>query len=368
MNKNIPEKYIDHVLVGDAVEILNKMPENCVDMIFADPPYNLQLENNLYRPNETMVDAVDDEWDKFSSLEEYDKFTYNWLNACRRVLSDVGTIWVIGTYHNIFRVGKIMADLGYWTLNDIVWIKTNPMPNFRGVRFTNAHETLIWAKKDKKQKKYTFNYQAMKMYNDEKQMRSDWYIPICSGNERVKLNGEKAHTTQKPEALLRRVILSSTNVGDIVLDPFFGSGTTGAVAKKLKRHWVGIEKEQKYIKVATHRIDSISPPLIEDDYFKTPSKKDLPKVTFANLLEVGLVKEGDILYSAKKEHSAKVSADGSLQTCKVRGSIHKVGAHMQGRKTCNGWDYWYFEDKNTIVSIDKLRNKYREKHLECPAK
>jgi len=365
MKRNIDNEKIDIILQGDCVDVLNGLPEKSVDVIFADPPYNLQLENKLIRPNETEVDAVNDDWDKFVSLDEYDKFTHSWLSACRRVLSDTGTIWVIGTYHNIFRVGRIMADLGYWTLNDIVWIKTNPMPNFRGVRFTNAHETLIWAKKSKKQTKYVFNYQAMKMYNDEKQMRSDWYIPICSGNERCKFNGGKAHSTQKPEALLRRVILSSTNIGHTVLDPFFGSGTTGAVAKSLKRHWIGIEKEKKYIDVAKARIDSTSPGLLDNDYYTTPAKKDLPKVSFANLVEAGLFKEGDILYSSNKKHRAMICADGAIKNDKIRSSIHRVGAFVEERKSCNGWDYWFYIDKKgQLKSIDEIRNIYRNKYLD----
>jgi DNA modification methylase len=245
---------LDQILLGDNLDILASLPERSVDLIFADPPYNLQLEGELWRPNNTKVDAVDDEWDQFDDFEAYDIYTEQWLSACRRVLKDDGTIWVIGSYHNIFRVGKIMMDLGYWILNDIVWEKTNPMPNFRGVRFTNAHETLIWAKKSKEQKRYTFNYGAMRNLNDEKQMRSDWEIPLCTGSERIRVNGEKAHTTQKPEALLYRVIMASTNPGDVVLDPFVGTGTTGAVAKKLHRHWIGIERDPDYIKVSPHQV------------------------------------------------------------------------------------------------------------------
>lgn len=366
IRKSEIERYLGKIIQGNCINILNSMPKKCVDTIFADPPYNLQLEKNLYRPNETKVDAVDDKWDKFSSFEEYDRFTHDWLTACKRVLKDTGTIWVIGAYHNIFRVGKIMADLSYWILNDIIWIKTNPMPNFRGVRFTNAHETLIWAKKSKNQKKCTFNYQAMKMYNDEKQMRSDWTIPICSGNERCKINGEKAHTTQKPEALLRRVILSSTKVNDIVLDPFFGSGTTGSVAKSLKRQWIGIEKEEKYIKVAHKRIASVEKARLEDKYFVTPSKRDLPKVLFANLLEMSLLKTGDVLCNKNKDICVSVCADGSLLSKQdnFRGSIHRAGAHVQGRSACNGWDFWYIKKNGKLVSIDQLRDKYRKEYLQ----
>jgi DNA modification methylase len=366
MKKEKIEEYIGTILEGNCVEIMEQLPEKSVDLVFADPPYNLQLENILYRPNETKVDAVDDEWDKFCSIEEYDKFTYNWLKSCRRILKDTGAIWVIGSYHNIFRVGKIMSDLGYWTLNDIVWVKTNPMPNFRGVRFTNAHETLIWAKKTKEQKKYTFNYQVMKMYNDEKQMRSDWKIPICSGKERCIFNGKKAHTTQKPEALLRRVILSSTNIGDVVLDPFFGSGTTGAVAKKLKRKWIGIEKERKYIEIAKKRIDNTPDAFLDDAYYATPSKKDLPRVLFASLLEANLLKEGNFLFSKDKKHAARICVDGSLIVGDFRGSIHRAGAHVQQCKACNGWDFWFLENHNRLVSIDELRKKFRACYLNNP--
>lgn len=342
----------------------NDIPENSVDLIFADPPYNLQLENELFRPNESKVDGVTDDWDKFSELNDYDDFTHRWLKACRKVLKDNGAIWVIGSYHNIFRVGNIIQDLGYWILNDILWVKTNPMPNFRGVRFTNAHETLIWAKKNKNSK-YTFNYQAMKTLNDDLQMRSDWHIPLCTGDERLKINGKKVHSTQKPEALLRRVILSTTNINDVVLDPFFGSGTTGAVAKKLKRNWIGIEKEEFYISEAQKRIDNIKTEnsLFSEELYITPSKKSLPKVSFGSLLEVNMIKEGDKLYSKNRKVSAVVYADGSLKYQDFRGSIHKTGAYIQNKKTCNGWTYWYYEKDNTLISIDDLRNQYRDKFI-----
>ncbi|MFW5799336.1 MAG: site-specific DNA-methyltransferase [Spirochaetota bacterium] len=357
-------KQINTIIKGNCIDIMeNILPEKSVDLIFADPPYNLQLENELYRPNETKVAGVDDNWDKFKELEDYDDFTYKWLKACRRVLKDNGAIWVIGTYHNIFRVGKIIQDLGYWILNDILWVKTNPMPNFRGVRFTNAHETLIWAKKGKNSK-YIFNYQAMKLFNDDLQMRSDWHIPLCTGEERLKISGKKLHSTQKPEALLRRVILSTTNTNDIVLDPFFGTGTTGAVAKKLKRRWIGIEKEDLYIKEAQKRIDLIKEEnLLSDEFYITPSKKDLPKVSFGSLLEVNMVKEGDTLYTKNKKHSATICAEGSLKSNGFRGSIHKTGAYLQNKKTCNGWNFWYLEKDNTLISIDELREEYRKKYI-----
>lgn len=277
---NLP---LDTILLGDNLQLLPALPEKSVDLVFADPPYNLQLQKELWRPNLTLVDAVDDEWDQFANFEEYDKYTEQWLTACRRVLKDTGTIWVIGSYHNIFRVGKIMMDLGYWIINDVLWVKTNPMPNFRGVRFTNAHETLIWAKKSKDQKRYTFNYAAMKNLNEDKQMRSDWHIPLCTGAERIQVNGEKAHTTQKPEALLYRVILSSTNPGDVVLDPFFGTGTTGAVAKKLHRNWIGIERDPTYARVAQERIDAIVPSPFDDVLLASKSKRTAPRIPFSTL-------------------------------------------------------------------------------------
>ncbi len=354
----------NRIIHGNCIEIMNeKLDERSVDLIFADPPYNLQLENELYRPNETKVNGVEDSWDKFETLKQYDDFTTEWLSACQRVLKDDGCIWIIGTYHNIFRMGKILQDLGFWILNDIVWVKTNPMPNFRGVRFTNAHETLIWAKKSK-DAKYTFNYRAMKNYNDDLQMRSDWNFPLCTGNERLMdEEGKKLHSTQKPSALLRRIILSSTNIDDIVLDPYFGTGTTGAVAQSLKRRWIGIEKELRYIDAARDRISKIRPSLFEDELYETPSKKDLPKVSFGNLLEVNFLKEGNKLYSSDKQHEVVICADGSLKYHDFRGSIHKTGAHVQNRKTCNGWDFWLYKDNGTYKSIDNLRNKYRELYI-----
>jgi len=368
MKKKIAKKNqdgLDRIIQGDCVEVMNSLPEKCVDVIFADPPYNLQLANKLIRPNETVVDAVNDHWDKFDSRDEYDTFTRRWLTACRRVLKDTGTIWVIGAYHNIFRVGSIMADLGFWTLNDIIWIKTNPMPNFRGVRFANAHETLIWAKKSKEQKKYTFNYQTMKTFNDDKQMRSDWYIPLCGGSERCRVNGEKAHSTQKPEGLLRRVILASTHKGDVILDPFFGSGTTGAVARKLGRRWLGIEKEARYIHVASERIQSVKCPELSDELFAAPSRKNMEKVTMGNLLESGLIRVGDLFFSATQKHKAVVCADGGLKVGDARGSIHKMGARLEGRQSCNGWDYWwYVTPSGHLHSIDELRSIYRRDFLD----
>ncbi|RME06056.1 MAG: site-specific DNA-methyltransferase [Anaerolineae bacterium] len=360
------ERALDRILQGDCVEILNALPEKSVDLIFADPPYNLQLQGELYRPNMTRVDAVVDAWDRFESFKAYDEFSRAWLAACRRVLKDTGTIWVIGSYHNIYRVGAIMQDLGYWILNDVIWIKTNPMPNFRGVRFTNAHETLIWAGKAKGSR-YTFNHHAMKEFNGGKQMRSDWVLPICSGSERVKINGKKAHPTQKPEALLYRVILSSSRPGDIVLDPFFGSGTTGAVARKLHRHWIGIEREEKYIQVAWERINKITPARFSAEVFDVSDERRLaPRVSFASLLEAGLISPGQKLYFRKdREQVATIRADGKLVLEDgTVGSIHQTGKHLMNGSPCNGWQHWYFvaADGHLHV-IDELRALYRKKCL-----
>ena len=332
-------------------------------LIFADPPYNLQLQQELWRPNMTKVDAVDDAWDQFSSFEEYDTFTKHWLTACRRVLKDTGTIWVIGSYHNIYRVGAILQDLGFWFLNDIVWVKTNPMPNFRGVRFTNAHETLLWSQKTKGAK-YTFNHHAMKSLNDDLQMRSDWIIPICSGSERIKLNGEKAHSTQKPEALLYRVILSSSNPGDVVLDPFFGSGTTGAVAKKLHRNWIGIERDDVYINVAQQRIDSIAETMFSEDIFIVDHRKAEPRIPFGNLLENGLLAVGQTLYFGEKgEETAAILSDGNIQHNGSIGSIHQIGTMLEGAP-CNGWEHWYYKnEKGDLIVINELRKIIRENIL-----
>jgi len=350
---------LDQILYGDNLQLLSTLPEKSVDLIFADPPYNLQLQNDLWRPNMTKVDAVDDAWDQFSDFATYDRYTEQWLTECRRILKDTGTIWVIGSYHNIYRVGKIMMDLGYWMLNDIVWVKSNPMPNFRGMRFTNAHETILWAKKSKEQKKYTFNYEAMKNLNDEKQMRSDWQIPLCTGNERIRVNGEKAHTTQKPEALLYRIILSSSNPGDVVLDPFFGTGTTGAVAKKLGRRWIGIERDPDYMRVAQERIDSATPTPVDNASLTTSSKRSRPKIPFGNLLEAGLLQPGDTLYLDKTKGTARVAADGTLHSGNIRGSIHSVGAQLLGLPALNGWEHWYYRDPETsdLLPIDTLREK-----------
>jgi DNA modification methylase len=360
---------------GDCLDILDKLPPKSVDLIFADPPYNLQLKQELYRPNQTKVDGVDDEWDKFASFAEYDQFTESWLKKCQNLLSDKGTIWVIGSYHNIFRVGKIMMDMGFWILNDVQWYKTNPMPNFKGTRFTNATETLIWAKKSEAQKKYTFNHQVMKQLNDGKQMVSVWQIPICIGNERIKdEHGKKAHSTQKPEELLRRVILSSSSEGDLVLDPFSSSGTTGAVARKLNRKFVGIEREEKYIQIATKRIKAINPHHYQHLNLVEPTKENEMRVSVTQLLEAGLLQIGEIFYSKNRAHQAILQADGNLNynnpTASIHGnldydnqiaSIHRMGAIIQSQPSCNGWTYWYVMRGGALLLIDELRKQYREK-------
>ena len=347
-------EWLDTILKGDCVAALERLPEKSVDVIFADPPYNLQLEGDLHRPDQSKVDAVDDEWDRFDSFAAYDAFTRAWLLAARRVLKPNGTIWVIGSYHNIFRVGAIMQDLGFWILNDIVWRKTNPMPNFRGRRFQNAHETMIWASRDPQAKGYTFNYEAMKAANDDVQMRSDWLFPICTGAERLKdENGNKIHPTQKPEALLARVLLSSSKPGDVVLDPFFGTGTTGAVAKRLGRHFVGIEREQAYIDAALERLESVEP--LEMTALKIMTgKRAEPRVAFSSLLDNGLIKPGAALYDARRRFRAEVRADGTLACGDAVGSIHKVGALVQGLDACNGWAFWHYERAGGLTPIDEL--------------
>ena len=344
---------------GDCIEVLRSLPDACVDMVFADPPYNLQLGGDLLRPDNSKVDAVDDDWDKFGSFAEYDAFTRAWMAECRRVLKPEGSIWVIGSYHNVFRLGTAIQDLGFWVLNDIIWRKSNPMPNFKGTRFTNAHETLIWAAKSREQKRYTFNYDALKAFNEDTQMRSDWTLALCTGNERLKdENGDKAHPTQKPEALLHRVILSASRVGDVILDPFFGTGTTGAAAKRLGRHYIGIERDETYADVAATRIASVIPASAED-LIVTGSKRAEPKVPFGALVEAGLLQPGDRLYCPKGEREARVRADGSLVSGALTGSIHKLGALLENAPACNGWTYWRFKTDQGFKSIDALRAEVR---------
>ncbi|MFD1745590.1 site-specific DNA-methyltransferase [Rhizobium helianthi] len=354
-----PDSWINSIIKGDCVAALEALPDQSVDVIFADPPYNLQLGGMLHRPDQSLVDAVDDEWDQFESFQAYDAFTRAWLLACRRVLKPNGTIWVIGSYHNIFRVGAMLQDLNFWLLNDIVWRKTNPMPNFKGRRFQNAHETMIWASRDPKAKAYTFNYDALKASNDDVQMRSDWLFPICSGGERLKgEDGKKVHPTQKPEALLARVILASTKPGDIILDPFFGSGTTGAVAKRLGRNFVGIEREQDYIDAASARIAEVEP-LGKVELTVMTGKKAEPRVAFNTLVESGLIKPGQVLTDVKGRVSAIVRADGTLVSGGEAGSIHRLGAKVQGFDTCNGWTFWHYEDEGVRKPIDALRSIIR---------
>lgn len=349
---------LDQILIGDCIAQMRKLPAKSVDMIFADPPYNLQLGGELFRPDGSHVDAVTDDWDKFDTFAAYDAFTRAWLAEANRILKDNGTIWVIGSYHNIFRVGVAVQDLGFWILNDIVWRKNNPMPNFRGTRFTNAHETLIWASKGEKAK-YTFNYRSMKTLNDEIQMRSDWEFPICGGQERLKgADGHKVHPTQKPEALLYRVLLACTKPGDVVLDPFFGTGTTGAVAKRLGRHWIGIEREHVYIEAAKTRIaDAL--PLDESALTTMQSPRQQPKVAFGVLVENAYLPAGSVVVDAKRRYRAIVRADGSLASdCGAMGSIHKLGATLQGAPACNGWSFWHYEAEGSLKPIDALRQTY----------
>lgn len=352
---------LNTVINADCVETMKKIADKSIDVIFADPPYNLQLGDALKRPDNTDVKGVYEEWDSFESIASYDTYTKEWMKQAHRILKDNGTIWVIGSYHNIFRVGYIMQDLGFWILNDIIWNKTNPMPNFKGTRFTNAHETLIWAAKSPKSK-YTFNYEAMKAMNDDVQMRSTWEIPLCTGKERLKNNetGEKLHPTQKPEALLYRVIMSSTNVGDTILDPFFGTGTTGAVAKRLGRNFIGVEKDATYINGALARIESVNLS-VEEAALEYTCKRKLPKVPFGAVLERGLISPGDVLYDEKKKLKAIVRSDGTIKFKNETGSIHQMGAVAQNSTTCNGWAYWHFVNKKNkkLEPIDELRQVIR---------
>ena len=352
------------IIVGDCIEAMNNLPEKSVDLVFADPPYNLQLGGDLLRPDNSRVDAVDDHWDQFASFEAYDAFTRAWLKAARRVMKDDATLWVIGSYHNIFRVGTALQDQSFWMLNDVVWRKANPMPNFKGTRFTNAHETMIWAAKSRGQRRYTFNYDALKVANDDLQMRSDWLLPLCTGDERVKdENGDKAHPTQKPEALLHRVLLASSKPGDVVLDPFFGVGSTGAAAKRLGRRFIGIEREQAYADLAAKRIAAVIPTPIEH-LDVTGSKKSEPRVPFGRVIEAGLLNPGDELWCPKGERRARVRADGSLVAGDLSGSIHKLGALVDHAPACNGWTFWHVKTDRGLAPIDAFRAKLR---AELPA-
>ena len=348
-------KFLNKIVNGNAIEILKTIPSKTFDLVFADPPYNLQIGKKLKRPDNSKVNGVNDKWDQFKSFEDYDNFCKEWLGECKRVLKDHGAIWVIGSYHNIFRIGYHIQNTGYWILNDVIWKKNNPMPNFRGTRFTNAHETLIWASKNKNSK-YTFNYQSLKCLNDDLQMRSDWTLPICNGSERIKKNGKKVHSTQKPESILRRVLLASTNKGDFVFDPFLGTGTTAVVAKKMGRNYFGIEKEKKYFKTAKQRLEKTIK--IEDHYLDTiKNNKSKPRIPFGSLIEMGILEPGTTLFDSKKKYNAKIMADGSIKCKNSEGSIHKVAAGIMRTESYNGWTYWHYNLDGAIVPIDHLRQR-----------
>jgi modification methylase len=361
----VAAQHSPRIVVGDCVAEMTKLPAASVDLVFADPPYNLQLQGDLKRPDDSRVDAVDDDWDKFSSFSAYDDFTRAWLIACRRVMKPSATLWVIGSYHNIFRVGAILQDLGFWILNDIVWRKSNPMPNFRGRRFTNAHETLIWAARDAAKHNYTFNYEALKAGNDDVQMRSDWFIPLCTGEERLKgTDGKKLHPTQKPESLLARVILSASRPDDLVLDPFSGTGTTGAVAHRLRRRFIGIERSSEYAAAARERI-ATTEPMPEPALVSFMTAREAPRVPFSRLIERGLVAPGIKLVDAKRRHKALVRADGALSLGDTVGSIHRIGALVQGLEACNGWTFWHIETPKGLTLIDTLRAQVRSEMAEA---
>ncbi len=351
----VRELPLDQILLGDAVRMLRMLPTASVHCVFADPPYNLQLRGELRRPDDSLVDGVDDDWDRFTDFAAYDAFTHEWLSECRRVLRKDGTLWVIGSYHNIFRIGAILQELGFWILNDVIWRKSNPMPNFRGRRFTNAHETLIWAARGQ-DSRYRFNYQAMKSLNDDQQMRSDWFIPLCTGPERLRNeHGLKLHPTQKPEALLHRVLLASTSPGDIVLDPFLGTGTTAAVARRLQRHYIGIERHPAYVEAALGRVRRVRP-VSDDGMSTTPTKREAARIPFGSFVESGALPAGTVLTDRLRRVTATVAADGSLRSGDHQGSIHKVGALVQNAPSCNGWTFWHFEREGTLVPLDVLRS------------
>ena len=354
-------KFFNKIVNGNSLEILKKIPDQTFDLIFADPPYNLQIGKKLKRPDNSKVNGVVDKWDQFKNFEHYDNFSKVWLAECKRILKDNGSIWVIGSYHNIFRLGYLLQNLNYWILNDVIWRKNNPMPNFKGTRFTNAHETLIWASKNKKSK-YTFNYQSLKCLNDDLQMRSDWIFPICSGKERLKKNGKKIHSTQKPEALLHRIILATTNKNDAILDPFLGTGTTAVVAKKLGRKFFGIEKDEKYFEAADERINKAQ--VIDESYLDTlGNNKSRPRVPFGSLVELGIIKPGTSILDQKKKINAKIMADGSVKHKSTEGSIHKVAAKILGAESCNGWTYWHCDINGSTKPIDNLRQRFLSKNI-----
>ena len=347
----------NNIINGDSLKELKRIPDETFDLVFADPPYNLQLKNKLTRPDRSKVNAVNDKWDQFESFKKYDDFTYAWLSECKRILKKNGAIWVIGSYHNIFRVGTAIQNLGFWILNDVIWNKKNPMPNFRGTRFTNAHETLIWASKNEGSK-YTFNYQSLKCLNDDLQMRSTWNLPICNGRERLKNNGKKVHSTQKPETLIHRIILASSNKNDFILDPFLGSGTTAVVSKKLGRNYFGIEKEKYYFDATMKRLENTN--IIKDEYLDTlQNNRTKPRIPFGSLVEMGLIKPGTEIYDQKKKVNAKIMVDGSIKYQQSEGSIHKVAAKIIGAESCNGWTFWHYKSGNSLKPIDDLRQRLR---------
>ena len=349
--------FFNTTVLGNCLKELKKIPDKTSNFVFADPPYNMQIGETLRRPDASKVKGVNDKWDQFKSFKHYDDFCKSWLIECKRILKDNGSIWVIGSYHNIFRLGYHLQNLNYWLLNDVIWRKNNPMPNFRGTRFTNAHETLIWASKDKKSK-YTFNYQSLKCLNDDLQMRSDWMLPICNGKERLKKsNGKKVHSTQKPESLLHRIILATTNKGDSILDPFLGTGTTAVVAKKLGRRYYGIERDKSYFKAANNRINQTK--VIKEDYLDTiENNRSKPRIPFGSLVELGILKPGTVLFDPKKKFNAKIMVDGSIKSKEAEGSIHKVAAKIMGTDSCNGWTYWHCDVDGSAVLIDSLRQKF----------
>jgi len=350
-------EFLNKIVHGNSLELIKKIPDKTFNLIFVDPPYNLQIGKNLKRPDNSKVNGVHDKWDQFRNFKDYDNFCKVWLTECKRILKDNGSIWVIGSYHNIFRLGYLLQNLDYWILNDVIWRKNNPMPNFKGTRFTNAHETLIWAAKNKTSK-YTFNYQSLKCLNDDLQMRSDWTFPICGGKERLKKNGKKIHSTQKPEALLHRIILATTNKNDSIFDPFLGTGTTAVVAKKLGRKYFGIEKDNKYFETANERVNRTK--LIEESYLDTlKNNKSKPRIPFGSLVELGIIKPGTKIFDQNKKINAKIMVDGSIKYQHTEGSIHKIAAKIIGTESCNGWTYWYYQSGNSLRSIDELRQRLR---------
>ena len=354
-------KFLNKIVNDNSLKILKTIPSKTFDLVFADPPYNMQIGQTLRRPDTSKVNGVNDKWDHFESFQHYDDFCKAWLIECKRILKDNGSIWVIGSYHNIFRLGYHLQNLNYWLLNDVIWRKNNPMPNFRGTRFTNAHETLIWASKYKKSK-YTFNYQSLKCFNDDLQMRSDWMLPICNGKERVKKNGKKIHSTQKPEALLHRIILATTNKGDSIFDPFLGTGTTAVVAKKLGRNYFGVEKDKKYFKAASERINKTQ--IIEESSLDIiENNKSKPRVPFGSLVELGIIKPGTNIFDQNKKINAKIMIDGSVKYKESAGSIHKVAAKIMGAESYNGWTYWHCNIDGSIVPIDSLRQRFLNKNI-----